>query len=249
MKRIPLTKGCVAIVDDDDYSRLSKFKWQAHIGRYTAYAVRGSNVRMHREIMQPPNDMQIDHRDSDGLNNQKSNLRICTPEQNSQNKWPCPGLLCKYKGVTMQFRNSFRPYIAQIRSNGVVRLLGCFGAPEQAAMEYDTAARELFGEFAWLNQDHFSELLGARREEFRYDKPPQHRHIDVNKLVRWIRKSDLKPRHKMILMGTVAGLTLEEMGTELGISRERVRQIQTKAISRMKYFARIEEKEYDFFVA
>ena len=96
MKEILLTQGLVTIVDNDDYERLSKFKWYAAKSRQTYYAVRNKRIhdgyggqrqiKMHREIL--GNDiglLQCDHVDGNGLNNQKSNLRVVTPRQNCQN--------------------------------------------------------------------------------------------------------------------------------------------------------------------
>jgi hypothetical protein len=95
MKTIPLTRGLVSIVDDDDYEMLIRYKWYAKIkknGKYI-YAARArwenktrQTTLMHRVILNPPPRMEIDHIDGNGLNNQRSNIRIVTRRQNGQNR-------------------------------------------------------------------------------------------------------------------------------------------------------------------
>ena len=93
MKTIQLTQGQFALVDDEDYDFLMQWKWQAHKDKSTYYATRveyGKNIKkgikMHRVIMNTPRNMETDHKDRNGLNNQKYNLRICTRGQNQTNK-------------------------------------------------------------------------------------------------------------------------------------------------------------------
>lgn len=148
MKEIVLTQGKVALVDDEDYEYLSKFKWIVSLERGRYYAVRkipmsgGRNVRMHRDIMNPPNGMDCDHRDHDGLNNQKYNLRVCTRSQNMQNS---KGSLA-VKGAYWNRRKQY--WQSAIRYNGTSIHLGCFKTQEEAAEAYRKAAVRYFGEFA-----------------------------------------------------------------------------------------------------
>lgn len=97
MKEIILTQGKVALIDDEDYDELNKYKWFAHASRNTFYASRNSDrndsedhkqhtIKMHRVIMNPPSDMKIDHINGNGLDNRRENLRIVTNRQNCQNK-------------------------------------------------------------------------------------------------------------------------------------------------------------------
>lgn len=145
MKAIPLTKGYVAIVDDEDYERLAQHKWHAHVSKHTVYAIRHAgkksaslsrDVFMHREIMRPPSDMDIDHLNYCGIDNRKSNLRICTRRENLRNrrvlKTSC------YKGVCWHKRT--QKWTAQIRVNDRVKYLGVFTDEREAHQAYLRAA-------------------------------------------------------------------------------------------------------------
>jgi len=103
---------------------------------------------MHRLIMQPPEGMVVDHIDGNGLNNRRSNLRICTPHQNSFNQPQRPGT-SRFKGVS--FRRDCGKWDVQIRMKGKALHLGLYEDEEQAAHVYDCKAVELYGRFAYLN--------------------------------------------------------------------------------------------------
>lgn len=164
-REIPLTKGKVALVDAKDFERVSAVKWHAHrsnpAGRAKWYArrlvstpqadgaTRQVPVLLHRFIMDAPPDKQVDHRDGDGLNCRRLNMRIATRTQNARNCKPCG--TSGYKGVSKSGGGVQNPYRAQIKISGVTRLLGFFPDAVSAAHAYDQAATKLFGEFAWLN--------------------------------------------------------------------------------------------------
>lgn len=157
MKEIPLTRGQVAIVDDEDFFRLSQFSWYARKSRLTYYAnrtikVNGRNrtIQMHREVLGlTDSKIYSDHIDGNGLNNQKSNLRPATCAQNLSNRGrPSRGNL-PYKGIG--FDNRYGNWYGVICCNYKKKRLGTYATPEEAARAYDKAARELFGEFARLN--------------------------------------------------------------------------------------------------
>jgi hypothetical protein len=152
MKEIKLTQGKVALVDDEDYEYLNQFKWYAHKKPCTFYAERSVGnrknrtlVRMHRVIMNTHDNMQVDHIDHNGLNNQKCNLRNCTASQNRMNKRPFGKSI--YKGVG--FNEGLIQ--ARIRINNKQIHLGYFKSEELAAKSYDIAAKKYHGEFANLN--------------------------------------------------------------------------------------------------
>ena len=153
MKEVLLTRGMIALVDDEDFEYINQWKWKAQKGRNTYYATRNVNkkgkyktISMHRLVLSIEDKREIDHKDRDGLNNQKLNLRVCSNHENQGNKvgWG----RSKYKGVS--FIN--RGYIqAQIRINNKSVYLGLFHNEEDAARAYDRKAIEVFGEFANLN--------------------------------------------------------------------------------------------------
>jgi len=150
---IELTFGKYAIVDAEDYERLSKYKWHAvKEGRcWYAKTLRrnGLTMRMHRLILSAPRHLFVDHIDHNGLNNRKSNLRLCTHKQNSRNTRPRRGGTSKYKGVHWcKIRKKFR---AMICNNSKFIHLGYFDDEIAAAKAYDRKALELFGQFAYLN--------------------------------------------------------------------------------------------------
>lgn len=154
MRLIPLTQGKHAIVDASDYDRVSKFKWYANRpSKFTWYAMRrvgSAIILMHREIMSPSPDLDVDHLDRDGLNNRRKNLRVCTPAQNSANrvKQRTPAS-SRYKGVSLVKRTGrWRAYICP---GGRQKTLGCFDNEVEAARAHDAAAKEIFGSFAFLN--------------------------------------------------------------------------------------------------
>jgi len=155
MKEIELTYNMMALIDNEDFEDISKYKWSAVKLKsgYNYYAVRvdldGHNITMHSHIMKPSKGQMIDHKDGNGLNNQrKTNLRFCTKSQNMMNKNKYRGL-SKYKGVTLD--KSRNKWSASITLNHKRVHLGRFNMEKDAALAYNQKATELFGEFARLN--------------------------------------------------------------------------------------------------
>ena len=103
---------------------------------------------MHRYIMKPTNELVVDHRDCDGLNNQRSNLRVCSVAQNAMNQRK-KASASKYKGVWLT--KGVRKFGASIKIQQKRIYLGCFKTLEDAARAYDIAAKIYFGEFARPN--------------------------------------------------------------------------------------------------
>ena len=156
VKEIELTKGYKAIVDDEDYDHISKFKWHYHEGcAARSKWVNGGPVKimMHREILGLPfthiDKRQVDHKDHDDLNNRRCNLRICTQSQNlANNNGHRKNLLSsQYKGV----RKRYQRWCAQISVNGVTRNIGTFDTEVEAAVAYNKKAKDQWGKFAVLN--------------------------------------------------------------------------------------------------
>ena len=157
MKEIELTQGQVAMVDDFDFEWLNQFKWQAHNDGRTYYATRHlatvnglrPTISMHRFILDAPKNMQVDHRDQNGLNCQRYNIRICTRRQNAQNRNSYKGTSSVYKGVSWNIGSE--KWHAHIRYNGKLIALKSYHSEIKAALAYDQACIELFGEFARPN--------------------------------------------------------------------------------------------------
>lgn len=157
-REIKLTQGKATLVDDDDFEWLSQWKWYANKQGNKYYAMRNVSIgngrhrviRIHREIIQTPEGMYTDHIDGDGLNNQKSNLRICTNQQNQFNRGGSNGTSSKYKGV--HWYKQTKRWHARIKINGGLNHIGYFNNEEEAAIAYNEAAVKYYGEFAKLNE-------------------------------------------------------------------------------------------------
>jgi hypothetical protein len=157
MREVPLTQGQVAIIDDEDYERVMQHKWCALFNDGIWYAVRAIRVgnkkslqQMHRFILevQRGDRREVDHKDHNGLNNQKENLRVCTHAQNMQNCRMFHGR-SKYRGV-MWYKITGR-WLSSIRIQGKSVFQGYFTTQEQAAMAYDLAALTHYGQYACTN--------------------------------------------------------------------------------------------------
>ena len=157
MKQIPLSRGMLAIVSEEDYPRLAKFNWYARKNGRRWYACRQvrqdgkiRQLTMHGCLMKPENGDVVDHVNHNGLDNRRENLRTCKRSQNGWNMQKRSALTSsKYKGVS--WRRADSRWVAQISANGKNRLVGKFETEEAAAEAYDHAARLLFGKFASLN--------------------------------------------------------------------------------------------------
>jgi hypothetical protein len=154
MKEIPLTKGYVALVDDEDFERVSKFKWYALVLPRKVYAAHKNNTDsfyLHRFILGVTDPKtQIDHEDHNGLNCQKHNLRIATKSQNGGNmRKHSDYTTSRFKGVYWDSQS--KKWQSQIIVQRKRIRLGGHHSEEAAARSYDAAARLHFGEFAQTN--------------------------------------------------------------------------------------------------
>lgn len=156
MKEIKLTKGKFALVDDLDYEWLNSLKWYAYKSKnscwYAAGRERGTqkSISMHRHILGlTGKGTEVDHKNLNGLDNQRHNLRLCTRGQNQHHQPKHGGTTSQYKGVSWD-KNRGR-WIAQITINSEHRFLGRYDLEIDAALAYDVAARELYPLFALTN--------------------------------------------------------------------------------------------------
>jgi hypothetical protein len=147
MKEIPLTQGKVAIVDDEDFERVSEHKWYAMLVDGHWYAESRPIGYLHRFLLNSPADCMVDHIDGDGLNCQRYNMRLATNRQNQHNARTRIDNTTGFRGVCVNKDK----WTAQIKIDGVLTYLGRFASPEEAARAYDAKARETRGEFARTN--------------------------------------------------------------------------------------------------
>lgn len=146
----------IAYFDDDDFTKISAYKWNIRRGRNTYYATanvykegkRVCDITMHRLVMNFPKAF-VDHKDGNGLNNVKSNLRECTPTENNRNCQVAKNSYVGYKGVRFHKRDKL--FFASIGVNYKRIHLGYFKKAEDAAIAYNEAAKKYFGDFAKLN--------------------------------------------------------------------------------------------------
>jgi len=154
MKQIPVGKHRVALVDDEDFERLSIFNWCLDV---KGYAYRNlprvgkasqKRVKMHREVMRVTDPVvEVDHEKGNRLDNRKSELRICTRSQNCANRKKLQATNTSgFKGVC--FSKASQKWQAGIKVHGKSIYLGQYLTPEEAHAAYCAAAKALFKEFA-----------------------------------------------------------------------------------------------------
>ena len=148
---IKLTRGKWAIIDAGDYIKVSKYRWYAHTQYEIWYACMGqysgdkhSTVGMHKLIC--PTSLHVDHRNGNGLDNRRKNLRPATHAENQQNAHIRSDNTSGCKGVYYASKES--KWKAQIRINGARIRLGTFATKQEAKAAYDLAALNNFGEFS-----------------------------------------------------------------------------------------------------
>ena len=161
MRSIPLSRGQYAIVDDSDYETINIHKWSAMSGGVngcTYYAVRNLPRRagfprkkeyMHHIVLPPKKGFETDHKDGDGLNNCRSNLRYATKSQNRANRRMIEHT-SRFKGVHWSKRD--KKWVASIRFHNKQKELGRFSKEVEAAKTYNEAAKKYHGEFCVLNK-------------------------------------------------------------------------------------------------
>ena len=173
MKEIVLTRGYVALVDDEDYEFIMQWRWHFWThnrpGRSQTYAqrnlARGKAVRMHNVIAERMGLIGLpDHINGNGLDNRRENLRSATPSQNSAGaRWPVGR--SGYRGVWQTPAGTWRAKVG-------LTYLGVFATAEESARIRDDAAFERWGEFAVLNFPRLVREAVEREEERQREAVP-----------------------------------------------------------------------------
>lgn len=154
MKRVDCGRGYYALVSDEDYSLVSKYKWRTD-GRYgISHKKVGDKYRtvlMHRLIANTPKGFLTDHINGNTLDNRRENLRICDRYENARNVGVPKTNKTGYKGVRYNSKCPKRPWFSIIKFRSKAIFLGNYSTKEEAAVAYNNAALTYHGEFAKLN--------------------------------------------------------------------------------------------------
>jgi hypothetical protein len=155
---IPLTQGQVAVIDSSDVVYVVGNKWHIRKGRYTLYAARWISVggratplHLHRAILglKYGDKKMVDHKNQNGLDNRRVNLRITTAAINNYNCRMRKTNKSGFRGVCWKER--YQKWHAQISFGGKVLHCGYFYTAEEAARAYDSNSEKLWGDNAFLN--------------------------------------------------------------------------------------------------
>jgi hypothetical protein len=149
MREIPLTKGRVAFVSDEDWERVSQYHWFIRGLGYVATTINHKKVYLHRFIMGAKDGQYIDHINGIRTDCRRENMRFCNKSQNSANSKLDAKNTSGYRGVSFCVRDKIWKAQIQVEEKGM--RLGSFHNPIDAAKAYDVAALAYFGEFARLN--------------------------------------------------------------------------------------------------
>jgi len=167
-KRILLTNGMVAYVDAADYEEISRYNWHLASGGYAGRHEKHKLILMHRQIMNPPEGMVVDHIKGNRLDNTRARLRICTRWENAQNRIKIARAASRYHNVF--YNKDRRKWVARIRPKGKWKQVGSFDNDEQAARAHDYAAVLYLDDGAKLNFPE--EWPPERRAEVRATQDP-----------------------------------------------------------------------------
>jgi hypothetical protein len=155
----------VALIDDDDYPVLSRFKWFLHSEgyafRHAKIDGKVKSVYLQNQIMEPRAGRLVTFKDKDPLNCQRDNLIEVTVEESRRMARPRKNASSKYKGVS--FHKATAKYTAHLHVNGDLVYLGIFPTEEEAAKVYDQKAYDHFGSMAYFNFP--DELVKEEKEE------------------------------------------------------------------------------------
>jgi hypothetical protein len=167
MREIKLNRGYVALVDDEDFDRLSKFNWRVSIHKRKKMVYAVAVVKLHRlalDVSDPA--VLVDHQNHRGLDCQKLNLRTCNATQNQANRRKNRTSRSKFKGV--QWHKHSKKWMSRINRGGKARV-SYWNSEVRAAVEYDVVSRVLDREFACTNFQLCP--LTVQGESYRYVRP------------------------------------------------------------------------------
>jgi len=207
VRMIPLGGGGYAYVDAADYEWLNQYHWSLDNG-YAARNEKGKTIFMHRQIMQPPKGMVVDHVDSNQTNNCRANLRTATRAQNRANQRRRHDSSSRFKGVF--YNRSVRRWYAKCMYARRTHCSAYFDTDVEAAQAYDHLAVAWFGEFARLNFPR--EWPPERRAQVYAENQPQREEAERSKKAkerkrgeargtRGGRKTVLAPTHAPLAAG------------------------------------------------
>lgn len=161
MKKIPLYNHQKKIrdyfvIDNEDFNKIKNYKWRLYYDKnknlkYVLTTDKNKKTLfLHRYIMNCPNNMIIDHKNHNGLDNQKNNLRICNYINNNRNKKKCKNSTSKYKGV--YWNKYHKKWEVSIKNKNEKKFLGYFNNEKEAAKKYNNYAILHYNEYAYLNE-------------------------------------------------------------------------------------------------
>lgn len=157
-KAIALTKGHFTLVDEQDFSELSKYNWFARVYKNgKVYACRKiqvpkeTTINIHRQILNAPYDREVDHINGNALDNRRCNIRLVTRSQNNMNKELQSNNTSGYRGVYWNTRR--RRWVAAIQVNGKSKYLGAYSNPYTAHQAYLEGSKLYHGDYGQASKE------------------------------------------------------------------------------------------------
>jgi hypothetical protein len=147
---VKLLRGEITLIDAADLSIVGDAIWRKTTQGYAGRTAGSKTLLLHREIMGAPPGLVVDHRNHNRLDNRRENLRVCPRAGNSQNSTGHKDRRSRFKGVEWDAERG--RWAARICANGVRMFLGRYDTEVEAAMAYNAAARDVHGDYAWLNK-------------------------------------------------------------------------------------------------
>lgn len=154
--QIPLSNGKVAICDEDRFEEVKNHLWSVTRQGYPRTCVNKKSIYLTKFLY--PDFKSIDHINRNTLDNRSCNLREANKSQNAVNTPPSKSNKSGFKGVYRCELHKTKKWVSKTMFQNKHVWIGYFETPEEAARAYDKKAKELFGEFAYLNFSNEVEL-------------------------------------------------------------------------------------------